>query len=418
MTGSTTCAIVGGGPAGIMLGLLLSRAGIDVTVLEKHPDFLRDFRGDTVHPTTQVVLEQLSLTDAFQRIVRGRVRTITMGRPEHTLLHAEVATAAPRARFREIALAPQWDLLDLLVNEAQRSPHFHLKMAAECTGSLIEPTGAVTGVTYRDTDGEHALRAVLTVAADGRDSKTRDAIGSASVDLGAPMDVLWFRISRKESDGDGLQGMLGQGEIAIAIDRGDYWQVAQLIPKGSFETVREAGLESFRARVTELLPFTAGRTGEIAGWGDVKTLNVGLARLRRWHGRGILAIGDAAHTMSPIGGVGINLAVQDAVAAANELAGPLLRAQHDPDRFSKTLNPLILARIGRRRLLPTVLTQALQRIAQRRVIGSTLGTGSPRIPFLIAADLRNNGLIARLLVRVLVYGVRPERIRSPAILDS
>lgn len=415
--GGTTCVIAGGGPAGIMLGLLLARAGIRVTVLEKHLDFLRDFRGDTVHPTTQALLDELGLTARFEQIVRGRVDTVTMGTADRALLRAKVASAAPRSRFRSIALAPQWDFLDLLVDSARQYGEFDLRMGAECLGVLRDsPSGPVRGVRYQDTEGEHELRAVLTVAADGRRSVIRPSIDSPLLDLGAPMDVLWLRLPREESDGSGLQGVLGDGDLAVAIDRGDYWQLAYLIPKGSFETVKARGLESLRTRLVALLPFLSDRVAGIADWDDVKMLEVGLSRLRRWYSPGVLAIGDAAHTMSPIGGVGINLAVQDAVAAARILAPVLRRAQADPQRFRRTLSTRALARVERRRLLPTAIIQRIQRLAQARVIDRVLGNGQVKLPFLLAADLRNNGLVARLLVRVLLYGIRPESL-PPARAD-
>ncbi|MFD1713677.1 FAD-dependent oxidoreductase [Amnibacterium flavum] len=410
----TTCVIAGGGPAGIMLGLLLARSGIRVTVLEKHLDFLRDFRGDTVHPTTQGILDELGLTAAFERIVRGRVDSVTMGTADSVILNARIAGAAPWARFRSIALAPQWDFLDLLTEHASHYPGFDLRLGAECTGVLRSArTGAVTGVRYRDEAGDHELPAVLTVAADGRRSTIRSAVDSPLIDLGAPMDVLWLRLPRRDSDGAGLRGVLGSGDLAVAIDRGDYWQLAYLIPKGSFAAVRARGIDVLRTRLVALLPFLVDRVAAV-DWDDVKMLEVGLSRLQRWYSPGVLAIGDAAHTMSPIGGVGINLAVQDAVAAARILAPVLLRAQDDPSRFRRTLNPRPLARVQRRRLPPAVLVQRIQRTAQARVIDRVLTNGTVRLPFLLAADLRNNGLVARLIVRLLLYGIRPERI-PPAV---
>jgi 2-polyprenyl-6-methoxyphenol hydroxylase-like FAD-dependent oxidoreductase len=409
MSDSTTVAISGGGPAGVMLGLLLARQGVDVTVLEKHGDFLRDFRGDTVHPSTQLILQQLGLLEEFERIVHGRMAALDFGTTEGPLVHAELADVHPRHRFHEIALAPQWDLLDLLVRHAQQYPSFSLLMEAETTDALAA-AGAVRGIRYRQGGVEHELRAVLTVDAEGRGSGLREAVGGDLVRFGAPIDVLWFRLPRRPDDTGGLRGLLGHGGAIVAIDRQDYWQIAFIVAKGSADAVRSAGLPAFRERIARLAPWLADRVGELTDWDQVKLLSVTVERLRRWYARGILAIGDAAHTMSPVGGVGINLAIADAVATANLLGPRLLEAQHDPDRFSKVLNPALLRQVQRRRLPTVAVTQRVQVLAQDRII-ALLRTpeGDPLSP---PAPVRAllQGVGARVAPRLFAYGLRPERV--------
>ncbi|GAA2485506.1 FAD-dependent oxidoreductase [Streptomyces thermolineatus] len=410
--GTTTCAVSGGGPAGIMLGLLLARAGVEVTVLEKHRDFLRDFRGDTVHPSTLELLDELGLAEALEALPHRKLTTVRMGTRDRALVEADLGLSSSRYRYHHIAMIPQWDFLDLLVAHARRYPTFRLLMGAETLGPIRQGP-AVRGLRYRDADGEHELRAVLTVAADGRRSDLRAAAGMVPRELGAPMDVLWLRLSRRPGDREGVAGFLGKGEMAAAVDRGDYWQVAFVIPKGSREKVRAQGLETLRGRVAALVPMLADRVHELDDWEKVAFLEVGLDRLPRWDRPGLLAIGDAAHTMSPIGGVGINLAVQDAVAAANLLAGPLYRAQADPRRFERTLDPLLVRRVQRRRSLPTVGTQLVQQLVQRRVIGRVLDEGEePQLPALLGTPLGSR-LLSRVFARIMLYGLLPEHVRTP-----
>jgi 2-polyprenyl-6-methoxyphenol hydroxylase-like FAD-dependent oxidoreductase len=418
MSETTTVAIAGGGPAGVVLGLLLARAGVEVTVLEKHEDFLRDFRGDTVHPSTQDVLDELGLLEEFQGIVRGRMGSVRMSTSAGPLLEADLARVRPKARFHEIAMAPQWDLLELLVRHAQRYPAFRLLRGAEVLGP-VRRRGAVAGVRYRDAAGEHELRSVLTVAADGRHSILRAAIGSRLHDFDAPLDVLWFRLPRREGDEEGLSGMIGDRAIGVAINRDDYWQVAYLQRAGGDAEVRAEGIPAFRQRVAAVLPWAADRVDSITDWDQVRTLRVSITRLQRWAAAGILAIGDAAHTMSPVGGVGINLAVQDAVATANLLAGPLLRTQDDPLRFERTLNPALLARVQRRRRLPTAVTQLVQLVAQKGVLGRILTRGfdPDRVPPPVRAALRNSPL-TRIIPSVFAFGVLPEHVRTREILPA
>lgn len=415
-TSSTTCAIVGGGPAGIMLGLLLARAGVHVTVLEKHGDFLRDFRGDTVHPSTLTLLDELGLLREFDALPHRDVEQIGIEVSGQRLVGVRLADIP--GPHKRVALVPQWDFLNLLAEHAARYPTFRLLLRSPAYG-LVRENGAVRGVRYRDADGEHELRAVLTVAADGRRSVLREAAGLVPIDLGAPMDVLWLRLPRVAGDPHGLVGRIGERGMSVGIDRGDYWQVAYLVRKGGHTELRRRGLAPLREGLAELLPFLADRAAALDSWDQVAFLEVGLDRLPRWSVPGLLCVGDAAHTMSPIGGVGINLAVQDAVAAANLLADPLYRAQADPERFTRTFNPALVERVQRRRELPTRGTQLVQRVIQRQLIERALD-GRVALPP-AAARLLSDGAWSRVAGRVLgatlgrtmMYGLRPEHVRTP-----
>ncbi|GAA4939830.1 FAD-dependent oxidoreductase [Streptomonospora halophila] len=419
-TENTTVAVAGGGPAGIMLGLLLARAGVDVTVLEKHGDFLRDFRGDTVHPSTLQILDELGLADRLAERPHRKVETLTVGRGDDPIVQADLHDLP--GRFPYIAMMPQWDFLDMLTDHARTYPGFRLLMNAEATG-VVEQDSAVRGIRYRRRsdgdapsqagDEEHELRAVLSIAADGRDSGLRDAAGMVPAELGAPMDVLWLRVPRKPDDPSGMNGNLGQGAMAVGIDRGHYWQVAFVIPKGGYEATRSQPIETFQEQLLGLLPFLGENVRDVDDWSKVAFLNVTQDRLERWYRPGLLALGDAAHAMTPVGGVGINLAVQDAVATANLLARPLLEAQSDPDRFAKTLNPELLARVQRRRRMPTVGTQAFQQLLQRQVISKALDTDADLPPLLRV--IGGTGPWSKVVARVMMMGLRPEHVRSPAV---
>jgi 2-polyprenyl-6-methoxyphenol hydroxylase-like FAD-dependent oxidoreductase len=408
----TTVVIAGGGPAGVVLGLLLARQGVEVTVLEKHDDFLRDFRGDTVHPMTQQVLDELGLMTEFDAIVRGRMASVEFATTDGLLVRQDLPSVAPRrARCRDIALVPQWDFLDLLARAGRVHPGFTLVLGAEVTDVLRDERG-VRGVRYLRGGVEHEVRAALTIAADGRRSVLREALGSAVRPLSAPVDVLWFRIDRHRHEPSGLLGMIGRGGGLVSVNRGDSWQVALLVPQGDGERIRTGGLPAFRERLTTMAPWMAARADAIDGWDEVKPLTVTVERLRRWSAPGLLAIGDAAHTMSPIGGVGVELAVADAVTAANVLAPALRRAQEG--RGSETVLPSrLLARVQRRRLPGTALTQRIQVVAQRYVLAA--GAAAPGVRLMpsrpVLAALR--GPVARYLPRVFVYGIRRERI-APA----
>ncbi|MBB6169984.1 2-polyprenyl-6-methoxyphenol hydroxylase-like FAD-dependent oxidoreductase [Nocardiopsis mwathae] len=412
-THTTTVAIAGGGPAGIMLGLLLARAGVDVTVLEKHGDFLRDFRGDTVHPSTLQLLDELGLAEEMERIPHRKVRSLAVGNTEAPVVRVDLDRLP--GRYRYVAMTPQWDFLNMLVEHAERYPGFRILMNAEAT-DLIREGGAVRGLRYSDAEGEHELRAVLTVSADGRNSVLRRAAGLASREFGSPMDVLWLRVDRTPDAGSGLQARIGDGAMAVGIDRGDYWQIAFLIPKGGLEDIRSRPVTEFQDTLLEMLPYLDEKSVRaVDDWDEVAFLEVRMDRLERWYTPGYLCIGDAAHAMSPVGGVGINLAVQDAVATANLLCDALHRAQADPRRFERTLNPELLARVQRRRMFPTVGTQALQSVVQRRLIAQALST-TPEEPFDVPIALRAlaaSGALSWVGTRVLMLGLRPEHVRTP-----
>ncbi|AOS65316.1 FAD-dependent oxidoreductase [Actinoalloteichus hymeniacidonis] len=357
-TETTTCVVVGGGPAGMMLGLLLARAGIAVTVLEKHGDFLRDFRGDTVHPSTLTVLDELGLIDRFKTLPQRRVNTAKVVLDQGVGPIGDLNQIP--GKYKYIALVPQWDFLDLLADVAAEEPGFDLRMNTEFVDVLRE-AGQVHGVRYRDATGEGEIRADLVVACDGRSSSVRKAVGLVPREFGVPIDVLWFRLPRTESDPTGVLGRFSIGEGIAMIDRGDYWQCGYLIPKGSEAELRASDIEDFRSRIGRLIPWLADRADEVSSFDDLATLVVRLNRLRRWHAPGVLCIGDAAHAMSPVGGVGINLAIQDAVATARLLA-PALRLRKPTVRD--------LAKVRRRRVMPARIVQGIQRRIHRNMLPS------------------------------------------------
>ncbi len=392
--------IAGGGPAGAMLALLLARAGVEVTLMEKHDDFLRDFRGDTIHPSTLQVLDELGLAEAFHRLPHRKTYGMEIHTDDTTVPVADLRKL--KGKYQYIAFVPQWEFLDLLTTAARRYPNFRLIMEAEVHG-VIREGDAVRGVRYRDASGEHELRATLTVAADGRHSDVRRAAGLVPVERSAPMDVLWFRLPREPADPGVTFLRISNGHLMVAINRETYWQLAYLIPKGGFETLRSRGIEAVREPVARLLPFLGDRVGQLRGFEAVSMLSVALNRLRRWHRPGLLVIGDAAHAMSPIFGVGINLAVQDAVAAANLLAAPLAAGAEIPES--------LLARVQRRRTPPTALTQFAQRVVQSRLIRPALSErpGPVRLP----RDISRLPLIGFLARRFVGLGILPEHVSSP-----
>lgn len=395
---ATTCCVVGGGPAGVMLGLLLARAGIEVTVLEKHADFLRDFRGDTVHASTLTLLDELGLGAAFDQLPARRIERASAVFDAGEVEIADLRRLPGRRRY--IALVPQWDFLNFLVEASRAEPAYHLVTDAEVV-DLLRDGDRVSGIRYRRHGIEHELSARLVVGCDGRDSVVRERAGLPLRMFGTPMDVEWFRLPRRASDPANALGRVSAGSVMVLIDRGDYFQVGYLIPKGSDAGLRAEVVEAFRARVAALVPWLADRVEAIESLDDVKLLHVRLSRLRRWYADGVLCIGDAAHAMSPVGGVGINLAIQDAVATARLLAGPLRRD------VSTTRH---LRRVQRRRWLPTALTQGAQRLAHRnlRLEARPSARSSDRLPL----PLRGWRRVPALHVipgYVVAIGVRPER---------
>jgi len=395
MTGTGTCVIAGGGPAGMVLGLLLARAGVEVTVLEKHADFLRDFRGDTVHPSTLRLLDDLGLWQQFARLPQSRL--------DHTDLPAggRALTLVDFRRLRQphpyIAMVPQWDLLNLLAGAARTEPGFTLRMSHEVTG-LLRAGDRVAGVRYRGPDGEGELAADLTVACDGRWSGLRLESGLPIREWPVPFDVWWFRLPRGSDGHYSLVPRTAPGRLAIMIPREGYFQVAYIIPKGHDAQWRARGLGVLRAELAELIP--EAQTAALRSWDDVKFLDARLNRLRRWHRPGLLCLGDAAHAMSPVGGVGINIAVQDAVGAARLLAGPLR---------SRQVGERDLAAVQRRRLPPAALTQTLQRVLHRRLVVPVLRGGTADPPAPLVALLRRMPWLAAVPAYVVGVGVRPER---------
>jgi 2-polyprenyl-6-methoxyphenol hydroxylase-like FAD-dependent oxidoreductase len=404
MAERTTCCVVGCGPAGAMLGLLLARAGVEVVVLEKYPDFFRDFRGDTIHASTLQVLDELDLLAGFEQLPQQRTERITVLTDEGPMQFGDF-THLP-GRFQYISFVPQWDFLTFITNEARRYPTFTLRQRAECVGLLVE-NGEVHGVRYRDPDGEHALYATLTVAADGRDSLVRRYAGLTPVDFGAPMDVLWFRMPREEGDPTNTFARLVPGRLIPMIDRRTYWQGAYTMPKGSFSDLKAQGIHTMRDEIAAAMPWLSGRLEKaLHSWDDVGFLEVRVNRLRRWHRPGLLCIGDAAHAMSPIGGVGINLAIQDAVAAANRLAEPLLVG---------SVRERDLTAVQHRRQLPTRITQAVQLAIQHNMISPILehrATASVPRRMRLAFKILP---VRRWIARFAAIGVRNEHVRSPQV---
>jgi 2-polyprenyl-6-methoxyphenol hydroxylase-like FAD-dependent oxidoreductase len=399
---SARCCVVGGGPAGMMLGLLLARAGVDVIVLEKHADFLRDFRGDTIHPSTLEVMHERGLLEAFLELPHQEVTRLKAWFGDNELTLADFTHLPTHCRF--IALMPQWDFLDFLAREAHRYPAFRLFMQAEVT-AVIEEVGRIVGVRANTPDGGLEVRADLVIGADGRHSTVRQAAGLAVEELGAPLDVLWFRLSRFSGDPEETAIRFGSGQLLVLLNRGEHWQCGYGIAKGSIEAIRAKGLPELRRHVAGLAPFLQDRLGELDDWEKIKLLTVRLDRLRRWYRPGLLCIGDAAHAMSPVGGVGINLAIQDAVAAANFLTEPLQ---------SRMLAEPHLLRVQRRRELPTRVIQRLQLVIQNQVIANVLaGRGTFRPPLLLRV-MGRLPWFRRLTARLVGIGIRPEHVLTPA----
>jgi len=389
----------------MMAGLLLARAGVDTIVLEKHGDFLRDFRGDTVHPSTLELMQELGVLGEFLKRPHQQVREIGGDVDGVRVTVADFSHLPTTCKF--VALMPQWDFLDFLADEGRKYPTFHLLMNAEVV-DVRRSGGRVIGVAARTPDGDLAVEAPLTIGADGRRSIVRERAGLAVDTFGAPIDVLWMRLSRRDDDRTETLGVVRSGRVLVMLNRGDYWQCALVIPKDGFAALQRRGLDALREDIAAIVPFLRDRVGELRTWDDVKLLTVLVDRLRQWYAPGLLCIGDAAHAMSPIGGVGINLAIQDAVAAANLLYEPLGRGSVSVDD---------LAAVQRRRLFPTRVTQAAQVAIQRNVLAPVLGRRRDE-PIALPFPLRlvqRCPVLRRIPARLVGLGVRPEHVRTPNV---
>jgi 2-polyprenyl-6-methoxyphenol hydroxylase-like FAD-dependent oxidoreductase len=402
---STTCVIAGGGPAGMMCGYLLARAGVDVTVLEKHKDFLRDFRGDTVHPSTLQIMHELGLLEEFLKLPHSRIKLATLDLGDTHFIVGDFTRLPTICKF--IALMPQWDFLDFLAGQAKKLPNFHLLMETQARDLIAQKDrkgdDRICGVLATGPSGNLQIKAGLTIAADGRHSTLREKSGLEVQDLGAPFDVLWLRLPAGPGDPVDLVGKVKGGQMFVMIYRGDYWQCAYLIPKGGFDAIKAEGLSKFRTRLKQVAGFAADRVDEaIKDFDQVKLLTVTVDRLTRWARPGLVCIGDAAHAMSPVGGVGINLAIQDAVATANIL-GPVL--QKGVPKFSD------LKRVQARRQFPTRVIQAFQIGAQNMMLAPTLAsTETPPAPWIIRL-LNDWPWLRQFPARFIGMGVRPEHVR-------
>lgn len=397
---TTNCCIAGGGPAGMMLGLLLARAGVDVTVLEKHEDFFRDFRGDTVHPSTMEAIYELGLLDEFLKQPHQKISRLFGRIGDSKIIVADFSHLKVHAPY--IAMMPQWDFLNFLAQEAKKYSNFKLIMQAEVI-DIMEEKGRVSGLTAKTPEGMLKIKNKLLVGADGRHSKVRELSGLQVMDFGAPIDVLWFRLSRPESDPEESTGNFLPGKIMVMIYRGDYWQCGYVIPKGVGEKVKQEGLEKFRKNISDAIPFLRDRVDELKDWNQVKLLTVKVDRLKNWSRTGLLCIGDAAHAMSPVGGVGINFAVQDAIAAANILAEPLLTGNvTDKD----------LQSVQKRREWPAAITQKLQVTIQDKIIFRVLKDNKKFDPPLAFRMINKFPLLRRMTGYLIGIGFRPEHVKK------
>jgi 2-polyprenyl-6-methoxyphenol hydroxylase-like FAD-dependent oxidoreductase len=400
----TRCCIVGGGPAGMMLGYLLGRAGVETLVLEKHPDFFRDFRGDTVHPSTLQVMDELGLIDGLLELPHQKLQKMEGMIGEARVRIADLSRL--NIKYPHIAFMPQWDFLNFLRESGRRFPSLQVMMNADVT-DLVWSGDQAVGVKVDTPQGPLEIRSELTVGCDGRHSVVRQRARLDVEEIGAPMDVLWFRAGRRADESESIVARLKAGEMLVTFDRGDYWQCAYVIPKGRYDAVKERGLDAFRADVVAMAPILAHGISEVKSWDDVKLLTVAINRLKRWTQPGLLCIGDAAHAMSPVGGVGVNLAIQDAVATANLLAARLAGGCPSEDELDA---------VRRRREFPVRMTQAMQVVVQNNIISAAINPGSqpirvPMVARLITALPWLQGITARFVA----IGVRPEHVHSPAV---
>ena len=395
----TSCCVVGGGPAGMMLGYLLARRGVEVTVLEKHEDFFRDFRGDTVHPSTLELLRELGLLDEFLKLPHQQVESVGVAIGDSTFTVADFRHVPTHCKF--VALMPQWDFLNFISDRAKRLSAFQLLMQHEAV-DLLRDGERISGVVARNDGREVEIRADLVVGCDGRHSVTRHAAGLKVIEHGVPIDVLWFRISRNQGDPSQVLGNVNYGKVLILINRSDYFQAGLIIPKGSYDDIRARGIDAFRSGIRQIAPWLGERVNELRDWEQIKILTVQINRLQRWHLPGLLCIGDAAHAMSPAGGVGINLAIQDGVATANLLAGALREGE---------LSEAVLAAVQRRREFPTRVTQAIQLLAHRGMARVFETSGPMHAPWQMKAVQRIPG-IHRVLGYAVGVGARPEHVRE------
>jgi 2-polyprenyl-6-methoxyphenol hydroxylase-like FAD-dependent oxidoreductase len=401
----TTCCIVGGGPGGAILALLLARAGVDVTLLEAHPDFDREFRGDTLHPSVMEIMDQLGLADRLLELRHTEARRFTIQTVSGPFTPVDFSRV--KTKFPYITVMPQTNFLEFIIGEAQRYPNFRLVMEARVR-ELVEEDGVVRGVRYEAEDGSHEVRALLTVGADGRGSRVRRLAGFEPVKTSPPMDVLWFKLPREEGDPEGLIGRFGRGHIAVMLDRQDYWQAGYVIPKGTYPELRREGIESLHRGFTELIPEYADRIEHVKDWKQASLLSVESSICPRWYRPGLLLIGDAAHVMSPVAGVGINYAIQDAVVAANVLSGPLKKSQ---ERLVD-LDTGYLAGVQRRRELPTRLIQRFQALIQQGVLAPTLRSNEPFSPPLFLRLLLRVPVVRNIPSRIVAFGFWPVRVRQ------
>jgi 2-polyprenyl-6-methoxyphenol hydroxylase-like FAD-dependent oxidoreductase len=401
----TTCCVVGGGPGGAVLALLLARAGVDVMLLEAHPDFDREFRGDTLHPSVMEIMDQLGLADRLLKLQHTEVRSFTLQTVSGPFTPVDLSRMD--TRFPYITIMPQTSFLEFVTGEAKRYPNFRLVMDARVR-ELIEEDDVIRGVRYEAEDGPHEVRAVLTVGADGRGSRVRRLAGFEPVKTSPPMDVLWFKLPREEGDPEGLIGRFGRGHIAVMLDRQDYWQAGYVIPKGTYPELRREGLESLHRGFAELMPEYSDRIEHVKDWKQVSLLSVESSICPRWYRPGLLLIGDAAHVMSPVAGVGINYAIQDAVAAANVLSGPLKNSQ---ERLVN-LDAKYLAAVQRRRELPTRLIQRFQALIQQRVLVPTLRSNAPFAPPPLLRLLLRVPIVRNIPSRIVAFGFWPVRVKQ------